>query len=111
VNRPVVLELSAAPSMEDCAQVGEEDYEERGRAECRALRRQLLRAATIAGITVPETVSLFTKSNSHDFGTYYEVAVRFPEDDRAAAKAAYWFEGNMPARWDSEARTELGLEP
>lgn len=115
--RTDVIELATAPHGEACAQVGEPGYGERARRECRAFRAQLLREASAAGVRVPETVTLFVKRNAHDFGEYYEVAVRFPlgdehdEEAEAAADAAYWFDANSPELWDAEARAELGLPP
>jgi hypothetical protein len=111
LSRHDVLELASAPGGEDCAQVGEENYGERARLECRALRSQILRAAAAAGVRVPETLELRTKGCPHDFGTYYELVARFPEDDEAAVEAAYWMEANLPYEWDAEARAELGLAP
>ena len=108
MSRTETLELSATPHGEECAQVGELGYSEKARQECRAYINQLLRVAAAAGIIVPETVRLIVKGNAHDFGQYYEVVVRFPEEEEAAADVAYWFEQHQPDEWDEAALVELG---
>lgn len=101
------IEIGTTPFEEDCAQVGSEDYTHRARKECAAFRSQLRR---LFG-QEPEGASLFIKSNPHDFGNYYEVACRFDDENEAASSYAYACEGGAPARWDEEARKELGLGP
>ena len=59
------IEIGSAPCDEQCAQVGESNYPERSRAECRAFINQIKR---VMG-EPPEGVGLFIKSNAHDFGT------------------------------------------
>lgn len=102
------LEIGPSPCDERCAQVKDADYPERSRAECRAFINQITR---VMG-EPPEGASLFTKSNSHDFGTYREVAVKvrgaLPEEAREKAlEYAYRCESESPASWDDEARAEL----
>lgn len=98
-----VLEIGCTPHEEDCAQVGSPDYRARARAECNAYRNQLIR---LFG-KPPEGAELIIKSNPHDFGTYYEVAVRFEEDNEKATDYAFDMENNSPAHWDEEAKAEL----
>jgi hypothetical protein len=102
------IEIGSAPCDEECAQVGSADYPERSRAECRAFINQIKR---VMG-EPPEGVSLFIKSNSHDFGTYREVAVKvtgvLTEDaSEKALEYAYRCESASPTEWDDEARAEL----
>jgi hypothetical protein len=103
------LELASAPYGERCAQVGTEEYGLRARAECLAYRGQLLRAAAAEKKEVPAGVTFYTKGSGHDFGTYYEVALRFDSDVEAEADFAAWLDGNQPEKWDAIARVELGL--
>ncbi|CAM2198439.1 Lipoprotein (plasmid) [Paraburkholderia kururiensis] len=102
------IEIGSAPSDEQCAQVGESDYPERSRAECRAFINQIKRAMG----EPPDGVGLYVKSNVHDFGTYLEVAVKvagvLTEEARGKAlEYAYRCESDSPASWDEEARAEL----
>lgn len=98
-------EIGSSPCDEDCAQVGADNYSARARAECNAFRNQLRR---VFG-DEPEGAALRVKANYHDFGTYYEVVVTFDCDNEAAADYAWRVQENTPARWDAEARAELGL--
>lgn len=105
----MTVELAATPVDEPCAQVGDPDYGEKARRECRAYVAQLKRIVTAAGKEVPPGARIVVKTNAHDYGTYHEVAVRFCEDDEEACDFAFWLENNQPATWDDEARAELGL--
>lgn len=98
------LTLGPTPCEEACAQLGSEGYLERARAECAAFRHQLERM-----FPVPDGVSagFMTKSFAHDFGTYYEVCVRYDMDDGRACDFAYHVEHNIPTTWDDAAREEL----
>jgi hypothetical protein len=80
-------------------QTTDPNYSELGRAECIRFKALLAAhyAAQHAGRACP--VDLRVKSNPHDFGTYYEIAVRFDDHDSAQVKAAYWLEENAPTEW------------
>ena len=95
------LEIGPSPALEECAQVGSDDYANRTRKECRAFINQLRRTFGLE----PAGAKLFIKANPHDFGTYYEVACRF--EDEASQEYAIKLENEMPERWDAEAKTEL----
>lgn len=102
------IEIGSAPCYEQCAQVGETDYPERSRAECRAFANQIKR---VLG-EPPEGVSLFTKSSGHDFGTYREVVAkvggsRNQAEHETALAYAYRCESDCPTNWDDAARAEL----
>ncbi|HGO6073738.1 TPA: hypothetical protein ACK3Q6_004482 [Burkholderia cepacia] len=102
------IEIGPGPCDESCAQINEPDFSERNRAECRAFINQIKRAMG----EPPEGVSLFIKSNSHDYGSYREVAAKVSGimNDEAREKAldyAYRCESDSPATWDDEARAEL----
>lgn len=106
------IEIGSSPAEEDCAQCGSPDYSVRARRECRAYIEQLYRFLDSKGFKrdeLPETFSLVVKANSHDFGTYYEVACRFDPDDELQSNLASLVEGESPTRWDDAARKELNL--
>ena len=90
------LTLGAAPYEEDCVYVGEDNYGERARAECRrfiALLRKLLG---------PEATGaqLGIKSFPHDFGDYLEVVCYFSSDIPESVEYAYRCEEQTPATWE-----------
>lgn len=102
------IEIGATPCDERCAQVGDADYPERSRVECRAFINLIRRAMG----NPPEGAALIIKSNAHDAGTYREVAVKVeqgltPDAERAAIEYAYRCESDSPTAWDAEARAEL----
>lgn len=103
------LTFDASPTDEKCAQVGSDDYYERARIECQVYRRQLLRMykAEHAGQDLPDGCTLKITSSPHDYGTYHEVGCRYNDSFPEAVEAAFWFDGNVPAYWDTEARAEL----
>lgn len=108
------IELGPAPVDEDCAQVGEDGYEERAHKEARAfvtqLWRLLKRDLNVDSASCPESFRIAVKSFAHDFGRYYEAAAVFDDDDEAAVDLAYHLEANLPLIWDEDAKQELGLE-
>lgn len=95
--------VGPSPCEEPCAQVGQEGYGILALAECKAYIKQLRRHFG----SEPEGAELFIKGNAHDFGTYYEVAVRFDEKNRAAAEWADEVAEFQPSHWDEEAKSEL----
>lgn len=97
------LEISSGPYDEEVAQVGSPDYDKRSRAETKAFIAQLRR---VFG-QEPEGARLKVKSSPHDFGSYREVVCDF--SNSAGSKYCYEIEGNTPAEWDAEARTELAV--
>lgn len=102
------LELGPAPVDEDCAQLGADDYVVRAVTECRAYINQLHRVyEKIWGTCVPKGLRLHAKKNNHEYGVYYEVAASFDDSDEQAVDAIYWFEANLPDKWDEEAMVEL----
>ena len=101
------MDLGSAPSTEDCAQVGTEDYYPRARKECRAYIAQLRRMFG----DEPAGARLTVTSNPHDFGTYLSVAVEFDPAVEAAADYAFRCESAGPQEWDEIARTELFPNP
>ncbi len=98
------LTLGPTPAEETCAKLGEPGYQAKARKEGLAYINQLKRMFPAAAAKV----TLKVKAHPHDFGTYYEVAAVY--SDRAGEEAALEIEHHLPAEWDAEARTELGLE-
>jgi hypothetical protein len=84
--------------------VGSPDYSTRARLECRAFIDQLER-------TFPQAIdagcTFRIRSNPHDFGAYYEVAIFYDDDDEEQTRAAFDVEDDLPAHWDEDARAYL----
>ena len=101
------LELGPCPCDEDCEQLGANYDPARARMECRVLLDQMIRQ-----LGDPPAGAYFKiRSNPHDFGTYYELAVYFDENEEQAVKYAFKAEREFPQHWDNEARKALGLAP
>jgi hypothetical protein len=100
------ISIGSTPANESCAQVGTDNYTKRAKKECLAYKNQLERSFKDS----PDGCWLSIKGFPHDFGTYYEVIVRYDENDEKATEFAYKMEGESPADWDDEARKELGIE-
>ena len=98
------LNIGPAPCEEDCAQVGSPDYTKRSRKECRAFLNQLERQFG----EPPDGAYLTIKTFPHDFGSYREVCVAFDDNDQEATHYAFKLEGETPARWDEDAKKEVG---
>jgi hypothetical protein len=99
------LYVGPVPSEEDCAQVGSPDYATKGKQECRMFREQIRRH-----YPEPDNGYLAIKSNSHDYGTYYEVVAVYDMDCEEAANWAFDVEGDTKGelrRWDKEAQEQL----
>jgi len=97
------LELGSTPSEENCAQLGEEDYERRAKKECRVYINQLRRQFG----KEPEGAEFKIKAFSHDFGWYYEAVCIFDEDKEGSIDYAYKCCNEGPEHWDMESLEEL----
>lgn len=85
------IDIGPTPADEPCAQIGEDDYTSRAVAECRRYARLINRAYPGAcAVVVP---------HRHDYGTYYEVAVKYDDADIAQAELAYRIEETLPLTW------------
>ena len=100
------MEIASAPYDEPCAQVGADNYSELAHKECNALIGQLRRELG----EEPGTARLRIKANPHDFGTYYEVACYYDDEDEEGMAYAFKCESDCPGTWDKIARKELGLK-
>jgi hypothetical protein len=101
------LELGPSPCDEDCEQLGANYDPARARLECRVLRDQMIRQFG----PPPEGAFYKTRSNPHDFGTYYELAIYYDEHNEVAVAYAFNVESQYPQVWDAQARQALGLTP
>lgn len=104
----LTVECGPTPANANAAQIGDEDYRQRSKAECKAWMAQLVRFMG----EPPEGARLIILPSQHDYGTYYEVAVRVEAETEAAVNPeavdyAYRFEGEAPTEWDVVARREL----
>jgi hypothetical protein len=92
--------IGATPHDEDCAQVGSEGYAKRARQECQLFMQQITKH-----YPEPDNGYLRIKATAHDFGTYYEVAAYFDDEDEASTNWAYDIEGDTKgvlATWEAE---------
>ena len=99
------LEIGSVPADEQCEQLGPNYDEKKARKECRVFINQLRR---IHG-PEPFGANLKVKSNPHDFGTYYEVACYYDDENEEAMNYAFNCE-DIPENWDDEAKRELQTE-
>jgi len=91
----------SAPADEDCSQIEHPGYDRSAQKECYCYIEQMKRDYEKAhSKPLPEGVQLRVKSNSHDFGTYYEVTASVEESDHEAMEAAFWLDGNASTTWD-----------
>ena len=97
------IDVGAAPTHEDCAQVGADGYFDRARRECRAYIALLRR---VMG-EEPQGARLAVKTNPHDFGTYLSVVCYYDDEHPESVDYAFRCESEMPMHWDDEARREL----
>lgn len=91
------FDVGPVPYEESCAQLGSTpDFSRVAKLEC-AMHRAVLIA--LFG-QPPEGVTIRTRSNPHDFGTYYDTVVQFDSADAGSAAYATRIDENAPARWD-----------
>lgn len=95
--------LSSVPINEEASQLGWPDFGVLVRLECRVFIWQIERQLG----PVPQGAKLYTHREPYDGDPYYEVAVRYDEDDDTAREWAYRCEEEIPTEWDAEARAEL----
>jgi hypothetical protein len=70
--------------------------------ECEVLKNQLIRMFGEC-----ETVTIKSKSNAHDFGTYYSLCIYFNDDNETESEFVYNIEEKFPENWDEESLKEL----
>lgn len=99
------IDLCPTPYDENCAQLGDADYYEQSDIEIKAFIDQLERT-----VPLPDNATYVKKSNDHDFGTYYEVAIQYPKEwqlDGEVMDDLSDVENNLPERWDDKAKEFL----
>jgi len=94
---------TTVPHDEPCIQLGENDYSKFSKMEARALVNQITRNIG----QPPYGASLKIISCPHDFGTYYDVAVVYDDEDEESEAYMLKAESAIPSNWDEEAIKEL----
>ena len=90
------LEIGPVPADEDCQQCGTPDYNAvAAREEC----YRFIRAIRITVGHEPQGSWLTVRSNEHDFGTYYEVNVKYDDNYPEAIDYAFKVESEAPTTW------------
>lgn len=97
-----ILHIGPCPAEEHAVQVGDVDYARRAKIQSRAFVEAIRRTVG----REPEYARLCVTSQPHDFGSYYEVVVRFDPNDREATEYAYRVEAKAPTTWE-----EAGMKP
>lgn len=90
------LSLGPAPIGIDPIQVGVEGYETKAKKECQKYIKLLKKKFS----NIPENCSFVIKNNSHDFGCYYDVNIKFDNEDKEQEKFAFYVERNLPDYWE-----------
>ena len=100
--------LGPTPAKEPCVQTTDPDYGVKARAECNRYIALLKRvyAAAHDGRECPAIIRI--KTESHDFGCYYEVVASYDWNDREACEAAYWLDANAPESWPEQYLCDEG---
>jgi len=103
LNSTDYVDIGSTPNGEDCAQVGSDNYNALSRIEGRAYINQLKRMFP----NPPDGVLFSLKDFPHDFGTYYEVVVKYLTASEEAAEFAGKVQNESPENWDEQAKAEL----
>ena len=106
------LDLSTTPCDETCSQMGDDNYHQQSRKECRVFVKQLWRTIEArfgSRDDYPDSFGIVVKSNPHDFGSYLSVEAKFDTDNERSVELAFWLEENIPSEWDEEAKKELDM--
>jgi hypothetical protein len=97
--------ICGGPFDEPLAVVGDADFSERNLRECRVFVKQIARAFG----PPPARAELIIKSEIHDFGVLWNVAVQFDPEAPEAVAYADRVENGQP-RWDEVSLKELRTE-
>ena len=101
--RAEIWVICAGPYEEALATVGDPNFSEQNLKECVIFAKQLEREFGEA----PARSDLIIKSEIHEFGVFWIVAIRFDPEDPEAVAYANRVENGV-ARWDQIALQELG---
>ncbi|UMY33449.1 hypothetical protein [Burkholderia contaminans] len=104
----LIIDCGPSPADEPCVQLGNENYQDRSRAECRAYIKVITRALG----EPPQGARFIVRACTHGFGNYFEVAVKVEAEEgtpecEAAVRYAFRCDAEAPTRWDDQARREL----
>lgn len=100
------LELGPTPPAESCQQIGTDTYDpQAARAEC----QRYIRALEHHLGAPPQGARWTITRNAHDFGTYYEVALRFDDNNEELAEAAWNYHARAENAPDTWAALESGM--
>jgi hypothetical protein len=92
------ITLGPAPAAEPCAQVGDELYAMKARAEC----RRFIKLLRDTFGPEPSGAYLRAKAFPHDFGVYWEVVCRFNADVPDSIEYALRLEREVPTTWPDD---------
>ena len=92
------ITLGPTPAGESCAQVGDPNYNQKSKQECRRYIHLLIDKFG----NPPLGVNLKTKAFHHDFGTYHEVICEYEDNDDITAEYCYYLEANIPEYWEDD---------
>ena len=98
--------LGPTPAMEPCADAIKQP--DQSKRECRVHKHMLQRL-----FPIPANIPAWfvVKGSQHEWGTYYEVAVKYDDTKEAAIDFAYGVEEQLPEYWDEQAIRELTPVP
>lgn len=105
--------LGSSPADEDCVQVDSMNntYYRKMKKEILLYREQLLRMFPIPEHLL-DSVKYGISRESHDFGDYLALVIKYDDDIPEAVEYAFMIESNEPNEWDKEARALLlGKQP
>jgi len=90
------VEIGPVPANEDCEQLGP-DYDPcKAREECKRFISTIRHALG----KEPFGAALCVCGHPHDFGTYYDVAVKFDDSYPEAVDYAFLVESDTPTEWE-----------
>ena len=101
------LYIDTTPSNEKCTQVNDPDYSAKARAEGRRMLAQIDKHYPL-----PENASMgYTriKSESHDFGSYYQIQIIFDDECESSVNWAFSIEADSLGAleyWDEETKLD-----
>jgi len=101
------INIGPTPCDEDCAQVGDNDYDIKSKIETAAYRNQLNRM--FPEVLNSKTLSFSIKTFQHDFGSYKEVVLNYDDNNEEEYNeiALTKVDANTPKNWDEEALKEI----
>jgi hypothetical protein len=88
--------LGCSPVDEKCVQVGEDNYSEKAKKECRKFINLIKRKFG----EEPDGACLTVGSFPHDFGTYFQVICSFDDQNTKASDYAFNIEDYLPQTWN-----------